>query len=54
MWPDYSVCDFCPYAAEYTTSSGTVCENCERLKAERKRNELFARYECEADTLDEE
>ena len=28
---DYSVCDLCPYALD----SGTACENCQAIKAER-------------------
>ena len=53
MWPDYSCCDFCPYDTEYVTSSGTVCENCETLKAERRRNRLMVEYEtdCEPEVL---
>lgn len=34
---DYSCCDFCPYDTEYVTSSGTVCESCQAIKAERQR-----------------
>lgn len=32
---DYSVCDFCPYDAEYSTYFGDVCESCQAIKAER-------------------
>lgn len=52
MWPDYSCCDFCPYDAEYSTSFGTVCENCESIKAERRRNRMMIEYETDCDPED--
>lgn len=49
MWPNSSSCDFCPYNTEYSTSSGTVCENCECLKAERRRNRMMVALESDSD-----
>ena len=33
---DYSCCDFCPYDFEFSTMSGTVCEGCDKFKAEKE------------------
>lgn len=41
MMFDYSCCDFCPYDTEYSTSSGSVCENCKAKAAERKLNRMM-------------
>lgn len=53
---NYSCCDLCPYDAEYSTSSGTVCENCEAIKAERQLCRIMADLEtdCEPEELDDE
>jgi len=55
MWPDYSCCDFCPYADLDLTGPGTVCENCKAIEAERRRNRMMVAYEtdCEQEALDE-
>ncbi len=49
---DYSCCDFCPYDTEYSTSSGTVCENCDAIKAERRRSRMIADLETDCDQED--
>ena len=41
MMFDYSCCDFCPYDTEYTTGSGSVCQNCQAKAAERKLNRMM-------------
>ena len=33
---EYSCCDLCPYDSEYSTLSSTVCEGCDKLKAEKE------------------
>ncbi len=52
MWSDYSFCDFCPYDTEYSTSFGTVCENCKSIKAERRRNRMMVAYETDCEQED--
>ena len=42
---NYSCCDFCPYDTEYSTSSGTVCESCDAIKAERRLCRMIADLE---------
>lgn len=56
MWPDYSCCDFCPYADLDLTSPGTVCENCKAIEAERRRNRMMVVYEtdCEQEVSGDE
>lgn len=39
---DYSCCDFCPLGID---DSGTVCENCDAIKAERRLNRMIADLE---------
>lgn len=53
MWPDYSCCDLCPIGLD---DPGTVCENCETLKAERRRNRMMVDYEtdCSSEDLEDE
>lgn len=52
MWPDYSCCDFCPYADLDLTSSSTVCENCKTIEAERRRNRMLIENETECEQED--
>lgn len=56
MWPDYSCCDFCIYADLDLLGPGTVCENCETIEAERRRNRMMVSYEtdCEQEVSDED
>ena len=50
---NYSCCDLCPIGFD---EPGTVCENCEAIKAERQLCRMMADLEtdCEPEELDDE